>query len=428
MTNRKFLFDRSLVLVIAISSLMMVSASLALGQTETVLYNFTGGADGVQPRGVVFDGVGNLFGTTMNTVFELSPNSGGGWTLTTLYTFSTTAGGLLPNGGLIFDKKGNLYGTTYGGGQSSACKVIGGCGVVFKLSPSASGWVERVLYSFTGNADGLRPSRLTFDSSGNLYGTTYNGGDPSCNSGGGVGCGTVFQLSHGAAGWNLTVLHTFSGGSDGADPPDGVIFDGAGHLYGTTVFGGNLSGGCYAQGGCGVVFGLARTSSGGWKQYILHTFSGQLDGSVPEAGLTLDTAGNLYGSTYENGHDYCGTVFELSPTSSGGWHGSTLYAFHCFDGWLVERLTVDAAGNLYGATAYGGITTGCVSRLGCGVVFKLSPSAQGTLWTENVLHLFTEGADGALPTGGVVLDPIGNLYGTALLSTAGWGNVYEITP
>jgi uncharacterized repeat protein (TIGR03803 family) len=278
MTNRKFFFDRSLTLVVAISILMTASVIAALGQTQNVLYNFTGGSDGAEPGGVIFDNAGNLFGTTRSSVFELSPNSGGSWTLATLYSFSKTAGGLSVNGGLIFDTKGSLYGTASAGGYTSACKVIGGCGVVFRLSPSASGGVETVLYNFTGNADGLQPNgSLIFDTGGNLYGTTYSGGDGSCNiQGAGIGCGTVFKLSHSSAGWRLSVLHTFSGGSDGAKPPGGVIFDGTGHLYSTTVFGGNFSGGCYSY-GCGVAFRLARTSSGGWTQHILHTFTGATD-------------------------------------------------------------------------------------------------------------------------------------------------------
>ena len=218
MTNRQFFFDRSLVFVVAISILMIASVTAALGQTENVLYNFTGGPDGAEPGGVIFDNAGNLFGTTRNSVFELSPNSEGGWTLATLYTFSKTAGGLGVNGSLIFDTRGSLYGTTSAGGYSSACKVIGGCGVIFRLSPSASGWFETILYNFTGNADGLQPNgSLIFDAAGNFYGATYSGGDWSCNiQGAGIGCGTVFKLSHGSAGWSLAVLHTFSGGSDGA--------------------------------------------------------------------------------------------------------------------------------------------------------------------------------------------------------------------
>src|SRR6266852_2330964 len=153
MTNRQFFFDRSLVFVVAISILMIASVTAALGQTENVLYNFTGGPDGAEPGGVIFDNAGNLFGTTRNSVFELSPNSEGGWTLATLYTFSKTAGGLGVNGSLIFDTRGSLYGTTSAGGYSSACKVIVGCGVIFRLSPSASGWFETILYNFTGNAD-----------------------------------------------------------------------------------------------------------------------------------------------------------------------------------------------------------------------------------------------------------------------------------
>jgi uncharacterized repeat protein (TIGR03803 family) len=154
----------------------------------------------------------------------------------------------------------------------------------------------------------------------------------------------------------------------------------------------------------------------------------QVRATVRPQRLVSDPTGNLYGSTYEGGAYHCGTVFQLSPTSGGGWRESALYAFHCSDGSLVETLTIDAAGNLYGATAHGGRYSGVCDPLGCGVVFKLSPSAQGNLWTETVLHVFTGGSDGSLPTGGVVLDAIGNLYGTAELGGTGSGNVFEITP
>jgi uncharacterized repeat protein (TIGR03803 family) len=287
--------------------------------TLTVLHEFTGGADGAFPyAGLVFDAVGNLYGTTgsggstacmdgCGVVFKLAPRPEGTWTESVLYTFTGGADGDGPLAGLIFDA-GDLYGTTVGGGASDE-------GVVFKLAPNSHGtWTESVLYSFTGGADGAHPyAGLVFDAAGNLYGTTYASG--AYNN------GVVFKLTPNPEGtWTESILHTFTGGADGATPYAGLIFDAAGNLYGTTDLGGGgtaCTSGSGHMTGCGVVFKLAPKPDGSWTESVLHTFTGGADGANPYAGLIFHAAGNLYGTTTHGGFDNNGVVFELTPTSSG---------------------------------------------------------------------------------------------------------------
>ncbi len=319
-----------------------------------------------------------------------------------LYSFTGGADGLGPSGGLIQDSNGNLYGTTSQGG--SGCNGMG-CGVVFKLSPAG---IETVLHTFTGGADGSYPQAgVIQDAKGNLYGTTTVGGTGCLGS----GCGIVFKLN--PAG-KLTVLHRFRSGADGAYPQAGLIQDARGNLYGTTTAGGGDD--------VGVVFKL---SSAG-KETVLHAFTGVADGSTPN-GLIQDAKGNLYGTTMIgggvpcNGRVGCGVVFKLSPAGKV----IALYTFAGLtDGNLPHAgLTQDAKGNLYGTTYQGGDLSSC----DCGVVFKLSPARKLT-----VLHKFG-GADGSNPEAGVVRDAKGNLYGTTFYSAAtgcigGCGVVFQLSP
>ncbi len=405
--------------------------------TETVLYSFDMGHGAWPFAGLIFDAHGNLYGTTVGggaywqgTVFELSPGHGGSWTETVLYSFAGGADGEALYDGLIFDTAGNLYGTTYYGGGSTAC--LGGCGTVFKLTPTGGGnYTEAPIYRFQGSRDGEYPnSGVIMDSGGNLYGTTQYGGTGSECSGYDRwhgGCGTVFELSPGHGGsWTESVLYSFSNnGSDGTYPLAGLVLDANGDLYGTTQYGGT---GSKCSGGCGTVFELKPRSGGGWTEMVLHSFNNNgSDGSNPYAGLTFDTAGNLYGTTWMGGSGSecvsgCGTVFELSPRQGGGWTEALLYSFNLNGTEGCEPyagLVFDGAGNLYGATYRSG-------TYGHGTVFELSHGSGG--WTETVLHNFNL-VEGAYPNPGLIVDGSGNLYGTTHGGGAhGYGTVFEFKP
>jgi len=275
------------------------------GWTETVLYNFDH-TNGANPRGgLVFDAGGNLYGTTyvgggsysstVGTVFELSPTAGGGWTKTVLHNFRDNhvdKDGVEPNGDLIFDAAGNLYGTTVGGGSD-------GFGTVFELSPQADGsWKETVLYSFSAGGGGIQPnSGLVFDAVGNLYGTTQLGGTHESS--------TVFELSPAlGGGWTESVLYTFSNPNDGPAAEGSLVFDAAGNLYGA------LSGSVGCNTDCGQIFKLSN-SAGVWSETALFSFDSK-NGAQPNGGLIFDAAGNLYGTTTAGGTKGAGTAFEIA--------------------------------------------------------------------------------------------------------------------
>ena len=347
----------------------------------------------------------------------------------TLYKFpSNHKGGYQPEGRVIFDRAGNLYGTTAAGG-----KVIPhcyqGCGTVFKLTPQSNGgWIKEVLYKFTGGQDGASPGHdLIFDTAGNLYGIANFGGN--VQQCGGYGCGVVFKLSPKADGtWTESVLHTFSDGQDGGNPSSGVIFDQNGNLYGTTEDGINLSQ-CGGY-GCGGVFKLTPQADGSWRESAVYNFTGGADGGTSLAGLIFDQAGNLYGTTIHGGN-CCGVVFELSPQADGSWTESVVYSFGGgLDGDIPSGSVIfDQVGNLYGTTIYGGL-----GGQNAGLVFELSPNRDAT-WTENVLYDFKGAADGANPFAGVVFDKAGNLFGTTQLGgnfkqcvSYGCGVVFKLSP
>jgi uncharacterized repeat protein (TIGR03803 family) len=355
-----------------------------------------------------------------------------------IYSFPGGTAGSTPYAGVIFDAAGNLYSTAYLTG-------LKGYGAVFELKPvTGGGWQAKSLHAFTGTTDGANPtSNLIFDASGNLYGTANYGGDISATGCVPVGCGVVFELSPAANGWHETVLHTFfKNTNDGAGPNNDLVMDASGNLYGTTG-----AGGVNQQ---GTAFKLSRVSGGGWHYAVIHAFAYGKDGSAPFGGMILDSAGNLYGTTTYGGNPNscvqknqggCGTVYELSPTSGGGWHEKVLYTFNATDGATpVASLISDAAGNLYGTTGTGGKLTNCYNGgglYGCGVVFELSPTSGGR-WQETVLYAFTGGADGAYPDARLILDASGNLYGTATTGgnlngcdaqyTSGCGVVFKLSP
>jgi uncharacterized repeat protein (TIGR03803 family) len=339
---------------------------------EAVIYNFTGAnGDGNGPSGeLVVDSLGNLYGVTFSggtagegTVYELSPNSSGGWTETVLYSFSPAGSkndGFNPVGGLLLDSSGNLYGVTeFGGGSYNG-------GTAYMLIPSENGvWKETIIFSFGYHIAGEYPlAGLTIDAKGNLYGTLSQSGS---------GDGLVFELSPVAVGtWTQTTLHLFTGfgHSDGAYPAASLIFDSAGNLYGTTVGGGTTN--C----NCGTAFELSPTSRGPWKETLLHSFSNTNDAYYPEGGLSFDAIGDLYGAANsETGvNAVCGAVFELTPNSGGSWTESVPYTFTGFpsDGCYPSgNLILDSAGNIFGTTSTGGIE-GQVYE-GGGTVFEITP-------------------------------------------------------
>lgn len=411
--------------------------------TETVLHSFAY-VDGAYPvSNVVFDATGSLYGTTPDgpgfacngggcgTVYRLTPNSDGSWIETIIYNFAGGPDGVEPVAGLILDGDGNLYGTTQYGGDLGSCYQ--GCGTVFQLTPRSKGnWTEKVIHRFGlpahgGQNDGTQPtSGLLLDQAGNLYGTAVSGGYQSCYDF--VGCGTVFELSPASDGkWTTSLLYGFSTGPLGAGPLAGVISDSAGNLYGPT------QGGSAAD--YGAVFELVTQPNGGWKQTVLHSFVAGRDGAYPSASLVFDSGGNLYGTTYSGGSEQCsgnsecgGVVFELSPTSHG-WKESVLHRFAnnvSLGQNPVAGLVLDSMGNLYGTTADGGSTT-CGSY-GCGTAFKLSPVGGGK-WHKDVLHFFQGGSDGSDPLSTLVFDDAGNLYGTTCVGGAnGNGTVFKLAP
>jgi uncharacterized repeat protein (TIGR03803 family) len=398
----------------AIAALVLLTATSAWSAGYKVLYNFNSQSSNPS-SGLITDAAGNAYGTTsaggisgVGTVYELSPKTG----YHQLYAFrksgSGAAGGFLPQGNLVFDSKGNLYGTTVAGGVKNT-QCVNGCGVVFELTPAANGqpWTETVLYSFCSQAncaDGASPQAgVIFDSAGNLYGTTESGGDSNGCSG---GCGTVFELSSMQSGWIESVLFSFPGGPHGAAPEGTLIFDAAGNIYGTT-------GGSGAGNG-GTVFELSP-SGNGWLESVLYSFdgfSGSTDGYDPLAGLIFDGAGNLYGTTSTGGTNlHYGTVFKLSPGLTG-WTETIVYSFGGGnDGAKPEcNLVFDLSGNLYGTTFAGGGSKGCLGN-GCGTVFRLAPS-EGGGWTESLFRFPINGDFGLQPSSSVLLDAAYNVYGT----------------
>jgi len=328
------------------------------------------------------------------------------WTESVLHTFTGGSDGSGPYAPVIMDQSANLFGTTVEGG--GPCRKKRGCGTVFKVAPDGT---ETVLYAFKGGHDGRGPEAgLAEDQSGNLYGTTAI----ATRSDG----STVFEVTQQGV---HTILHTFSGGSDGGGPLGSLIFDASGNLYGTTAFGGSNSVACY--GGCGTVFEI--TSGGVFS--VLYSFQAGTDGKSPRSGLIFDGAGNLYGTTSAGGNGKCfngygcGTVFKLTPDGIE----TVLYAFHGGgDGSFPSgNLVFDASGNLYGTTEGGG-GKGCYNGSGCGTVFELAPDG-----TETVLSRFNRTGGPTHPVGGVVLDGNGNLFGASSSGgSAGCGTAFKLAP
>ncbi len=391
-------------LVVALTLLFMLFVVYsAQAQTETVLYNFCSRpncSDGDYPTSrLTSDGAGNFYGTTSGgglgygTVFELSPNGSGGWNETVLYSFTGGADGWDPVYAYVtFDLAGNLYGTTLFGGDSG-CDNGTGCGVVFELSPMGTSWTETVLHSFTLQEDGGFPEGgVIIDPEGNIYGgnelgvfeLSPSGGDWTAQliyegfiTGGGVtmdasgnifggtwvdekdGRGTVFELSpNGTGGWNPTVIHNFL---DGNYPTGALVFDKAGNVYGT------ISGTpCCRE---GKVYKLSPGKNGTWMEKTLYSFKAETDGRYIFAGIVFDAVGNIYGTTAYGGGYGDGVIFELVPVGRKGtsYEQKVLWNFNGTDGAQpFGSLILDSAGNLYGTTSGGGSN-------GYGVVFEVTP-------------------------------------------------------
>jgi uncharacterized repeat protein (TIGR03803 family) len=416
-------------LVLTIAFLFTMLTQPAQAQSFSVIHTFLGGVDGNEPAyGMAIDGAGNLLGSTFEgdegtgTIFRVRHLSSG-WQLLTIYVFigGPDSPGAVPYAGVVVGPNGSLYGTTAFGGVGP-CTTWGGttgCGTVFNLRPPLSVcitalcyWTETPLAQFNGSSGGAVPTgaQPIFDRAGNLYGTTFSGGGGSCSA----GCGVVYELVPSGSGWTEQVLYSFTGaGGDGASPWAGLVFDQAGNLYGTTEFGGAY--------GYGTIYELSPSGSG-WTEKVLYSFQNQADGGNPYAGLIFDRAGNLYGATTSGGTGNGGTVFELTPSGSS-WNYQTLSAFVRRPGELAggptASLIMDAAGNLYGATAGDG-------AYGLGSVFKVTPSGGG--WTTTTLYDFTGASDGELPRSNLVMDTSGDLYGTATGGADGYGVLFEITP
>ncbi|MGO4883987.1 MAG: choice-of-anchor tandem repeat GloVer-containing protein [Bryobacteraceae bacterium] len=287
--------------------------------------------------------------------------------------------------------------------------------LVFAAGAWAAGTLK-VLQSFgTGNLHEGSDlyAGLILDSSGNVYGAAESGGI--------YGAGVVYELSPNAGGWTETVLYNFRGGeNDGANPHATLYADAAGNLYGTAVSGGLGAKTC--RGGCGAVFMLAP-GAGGWQETVLYRFTGGADGSIPYAGVIMDSAGNLYGAALEGGTFGAGLVYKLTPGSAGDWAQTVLYTFQGRPDGSAPYPTplLDAAGNLYGTTNTGGARN-------FGIAYMLAPQPDGS-WTEHVLHTFKGGADGANPLAGLIFDPHGNLYGTTSYGgSANCGTAFKLAP
>ena len=390
---------------------LALATEASAGRGVKVPHTF-GGVATNPDGGLIADSDGNLYGTTSSgahggTVFELVRGSGGTWTYKVLHIFRV-GGGTDPQGALVLDQAGSLYGTTQMGGAH-------GEGIVFQLTPASNAWTETVLHDFDpSSGDGANPvGGLIFDNLGNLYGTTTLGGAN--------GLGTVFELIPASNGWTETVLYSFAGGDDGAGPRGPVTFDSTGNLFGTTGGGGAFDD--------GVVFDLTPNSAG-WTESVVYAFQG-VDGLQPEGGLVFDSSGNMYGTTQSGGNEEQsggGVAFELSPVAGDGWTERVLHRFriHGGDGHAPNSaLTFDRNGNLYGTTFFGG-------KYAYGTVFRLTFNSNGN-WLESGMYSFTGGRDGSNPVGGVILDQSGNLYGATYyggsgFSIAGDGVVFEVTP
>jgi uncharacterized repeat protein (TIGR03803 family) len=403
-----------LVSILTTVMLTFVVTATSLAQTLKVLHGFgVTATDGNFPSGPLLkDSAGNLYGMTslggahnFGSVYRLSPTGTGSFKETILHSFKGgSADGALPEGPLLRDSAGNLYGVTEAGGiNATVCNApTAGCGVIFKLTPTTTGgWTETVLHRFTGTDGGNSFAGLVRDSRGNFYGATSVGGRK--------GLGAVYKLSLTSIGWKETVIHSFTGGSDGAAPfmfETALTLDSLGNIYGTAYEGGS------AAASAGIVFELMPQTSGAWTEKILYTFQGAADGAKPLCGVIVDKSGNVYGTTLLGGTSIgSGTVFEL--TAANGYAKTILHDFNFFTDPAKEAphtLLFDANGNLFGTTEY--------------ALYELTPAP--TEWTETLLWDF----DGEVPVyAPAIMDAQGHIWGTTLVGGQALGGIaWEFIP
>jgi hypothetical protein len=401
---------------------LTLTASSASASSEKVLFNFQGAAYGSHPQQMVRDSTGNIYAVTLiggnatctstcGLVMKLSPNSSGQMTESILHTFSGGTDGDQPIT-IVMDSNGNLFvGADAGGGTGCDKK---GCGTIVELSPiPTGGWKTTVVYTFLGGNNGSHGRVNLIDAAGNIYGFE-NGG--SYNQ--------IYELSPSSSGtWTHKIIYNGTSTLPASFPS---FMDASGNIYGVV----GSAGGTACLGGCGIAFELSPNSNGTWSNNILYSFQGPPnDGGIPWA-IVPDGAGNIFGVTSYGGSgtnsnckilNGCGTLFELSPSSSGGYTESVLHDFnYALDGIDPVSIVRDSSGNLYVAVFGGGVG-------GNGQVLEFSPQVDGP-WLYTVLHAFADSLGGALP-GNLQLDSEDNVYGIGYLGgSKGQGVVFELAP
>jgi uncharacterized repeat protein (TIGR03803 family) len=393
-------------------ALILISVASFAAATEQVIFNFPKAGSGEVT--LVYHS-GRFYGTSPSggnmvcsfggcgSIFELAPNASGTWNYKTLYAFNGDDG-FGPQGRVAFDSLGNLYGATTDGG-------VYGSGVAFKLTPTSSGqWTETIIHAFpAGTGDGWEPgSGLTQDAAGNLYGTTLDGGTNH-------GYGTVYKLTMNSDGtWSESLLYSFYPFPDGESPVGDLTFDQAGNLYGTTENGG--------ANGFGMVYKLSPDTDGDWTEALTYSFDGA-HGESPTGAVTLDPAGNVFGLTVAGGLRGQGAAYELIQGAGGSWSIILLHSFGgAGDGSRpTPYLTSTAADTFYGTASAGGANN-------AGIVFKLKQQPNGQ-WSENVVYIFSLANGGSDPASGLTVGSLDALFGaTDQGGTSGTGVVYKITP
>jgi uncharacterized repeat protein (TIGR03803 family) len=419
-SRQRFLVSITFFLM-TVSMTVTYAAAQSHAPKEKVLFSFASSGNlGNSPNGVLIsDGAGNFYGVNSSgalsggAVYELSPSAEGGWTAKSIYALP--ANSYYP-GALVMDSSGNLYGALYAGGTETCSDGYGNylCGEVYELSPDGSGgWSAKTIWN-ASQTEGWRPCCLAVDTAGNLYGTTTWAGLAEG--------GTVFELQRTGENWTHTVLLAFGQPGSNGGAPGSLVFDKAGNLHGTTAFGGVNGGGTVFE------LKKTKTGWKEITLFQFDSsFPGAAGGYLPN-GVTFDNAGNLYGSTGYGGVDYLdgyGVAFELMPTSSGAWQETVLHTFLNGGGpggYYPISLVFDSAGNLYG-TAYSG------GSAGYGTVFQLKQSSNGAWFEVVLHCFPSDSSDGKYPDGGLLVDAKGNLYGTTVGGgSRGGGTVFEITP